>query len=180
MMLKNYRLGKLLSDGIITLEPCDIHNVDLLVKWFLDPVAQGPYKRVPSMSSEEMRKLFFHSPDRWYFLIKHSSDGRPLGRFYYRAWYFHEDPSKIDWELNIFIANPADRGKGYGSAAQKIAAHFLLGLPHTHSVFAYAFTSNRPEQRALEKAGFENKGLLPSPYYRVKLPPEECMLFVLK
>jgi len=179
-MFRNHKTGTPLSDEIVTLEPCYEQNVDLLVRWSLDPIAQGPYKRVPTMNNKDMRKLFLNSPDRWYFLIKDSKNGRPLGRFYYRAWHFHEDLNKIDWELNIFIANPVDRGKGYGSDAQKLAARFLLSLSQTHSVFAYTFTTNVPEQRALEKIGFENNGLLPSPYFRVKLPPNDCLLFVLK
>ncbi|MFW9843107.1 MAG: GNAT family N-acetyltransferase [Candidatus Thorarchaeota archaeon] len=179
-MSGNNRIGSPLSDESVILEPCDEQNVDLLVKWSLDPIAQGPYKRVPTMNRKDMRKLFLNSPDRWYFLVKDRSNGRPLGRFYYRAWHFHENSHKIDWELNIFIANPVDRGKGYGSTAQKLATNFLLNLPQTHSVFAYTFTTNIPEQRALEKIGFENKGLLPSPYFRVKLPPHDCLLFVLK
>jgi RimJ/RimL family protein N-acetyltransferase len=101
-----------------------------------------------------------------------------LGRFYYRAWRFHPDSEKIDWELNIFIADPAERGKGYGTATQALASKFLLQLQETHSVFAYTFVTNEGEQRALQKAGFEEAGRMPSAYYRVKLPPEACVLYV--
>jgi RimJ/RimL family protein N-acetyltransferase len=171
-------LGSPLRDETVTLEPVDEHNVDLLVRWTLDPVAQGPYKRVPAMTAEALRDLFLYSADRWYFLIRRTADQKPLGRFYYRAWRFHPEPERIDWELNIFIADPVERGKGYGTAAQTLALEFLLQRQETHSVFAYTFATNAAERRALQKAGFEEAGRMPSSYYRVKLPPEECVLYV--
>ncbi len=173
------QIGSELSNEIITLVPVDSENVDILVKWSLNPIAQGPYKRVPSLTPDEMRKQFLRSPDRWYFLIRHNIDNRSLGRFYYRAWNFNKESKEIDWELNIFIADPAERGKGYGTISQKLAVDFLRKLEETRSIFAYTFSANEAEQRALLKIGFENRGPLPSQYYQVKLPPEPCLLFVL-
>ena len=174
------RLGKPLGGEIVILEPASAGNVELLVKWTLDPVAQGPYKRVPRMTPDELRALFLHSSDRWYFLIRRTSDLRPLGRFYYRAWRFQPDFDRIDWELNLFIADPKDRGQGYGTSVQTLATEFLLQLAETCSVFAYTFEANVTERRALQKIGFEEIGLMPHPYYRVKLPPEPCVLYVRK
>ena len=130
------------------------------------------------MTPDELHFLFLHDPDRWYFLIRSTGDLKPLGRFYYRAWRFHPGPEQIDWELNILIADPAERSRGRGTAAQALASEFLLRLRETHSVFAYTFATNKAERRALQKAGFEEAGLMPSAYYRVKLPPEECVLYV--
>jgi len=85
----------LLTDQFVTLEPADSLNVDLLVKWTLNPIAQGPYKRVPYMTAEQLRTLFLRAPDGRYFLIKRAADGKPLGRFYWRAWHF-DLPHKVD------------------------------------------------------------------------------------
>ncbi|MBN1810750.1 MAG: hypothetical protein JXA14_02830 [Anaerolineae bacterium] len=41
-----------LRNEVVVLEPAGADNVELLVKWTLDPVAQGPYKRVPEMTPE--------------------------------------------------------------------------------------------------------------------------------
>jgi RimJ/RimL family protein N-acetyltransferase len=172
------RLGRPLRNEIVILEPAGADNVELLVKWTLDPVAQGPYKRVPKMTPDELRALFLHSLDRWYFLIRRTSDLKPLGRFYYRAWRFQSNSDMIDWELNPLIADPTDRGRGCGTAVQALAAEFLLQLAETHSVFAYTFEENVAERRALQKAGFEEVGRMPHPYYRVKLPSETCVLYV--
>lgn len=168
----------MLKNEIVTLEPADHQNVDLLVRWTLDPVAQGPYKRVPRMTAAQLHDLFLHSSDRQYFLIRRTANRKPLGRFYWRAWRFGSSYEIIDWELNIFIAEPHDRGKGYGTAVQKLALDYLLQQPETRSVFAYTYAMNKAERRSLEKAGFKEKGYLPHPYYRVSLPPEKSVLYV--
>jgi RimJ/RimL family protein N-acetyltransferase len=170
-----------LGDKLVTLEPADATNVELLVRWTLDPMAQGPHKRVPDMTADELRTLFLDNPDRQYFLIRRSANGHPLGRFYWRAWRFRESPAEIDWELNIFLADPLERGQGYGAAVQRLASDYLLALPATRSVFALTFWANVAEQRALIKAGFREEGLLPHVHYRVhrtELSEQPCLLFV--
>jgi RimJ/RimL family protein N-acetyltransferase len=170
-----------LENELVTLEPADTTNVELLVRWTLDPIAQGPHKRVPDMTADELRTLFLTTPDRQYCLIRRSADGHPLGRFYWRKWRFMESLAEIDWELNIFLADPLDRGKGYGAAVQLLASDYLLAFPETRSVFAFTFLANVAEQRALIKAGFRNEGLLPHAHYRVhraELSEQPCLLFV--
>jgi hypothetical protein len=46
-----------LGDKLVTLEPADTTNVELLVRWTLDPIAQGPHKRIPewSVAADERR-----------------------------------------------------------------------------------------------------------------------------
>ncbi len=145
--------ASLLHHPLVTLVPADEQNVDLLVRWTLDPVAQGPYKRVPMLTAAELRDLFLHRADRQYFLIRRTADGHPLGRFYYRAWRLGGDAGSIDWELNLLIADPRERGKGYGTAAQQAVVNYLLERPETRSVFAYTYVINTAERRALEKVG---------------------------
>jgi len=59
-----------LQNDRVILEPASEANVDLLVRWTLDPVAQGPYKRVPEMSAAQLRELFLHERSREYFVIR--------------------------------------------------------------------------------------------------------------
>ena len=168
-----------MADDLVAMEPASPKNVDLLIRWTLDPVAQGPFKRVPAMSSEELRSQFLADADRSYFVLRRSLNWDPLGRFYWRAWRFSgsADPS-VDWELNILIADPKERGKGYGTAAQRLAASYLAACSETKSVFAFTLVGNAGEQRALIKAGFVEKGLMPNERYPVVLPTEPCVLFV--
>ena len=167
-----------LRNHLVELEPVNAGNVELLIKWTLDPVAQGPYKRVPSLDSDELRKLFLDSQDRQYFLIRRATDACPLGRFYWREWRFAEHSAGIDWELNIFLADPHKRGKGYGTAVQHLAADYLMTQSETRSIFAFTFETNRAERRALIKAGFREAGFLPNPRYPVNVPSDPCVLFI--
>jgi RimJ/RimL family protein N-acetyltransferase len=169
------------ADNLATLEPADATNVERLIRWTLDPIAQGPHKRVPDMTADELRTLFLDNPDRQCFLIRRSADGHPLGRFYWRAWRLSESPAEIDWELNIFLADPLERGRGYGAAVQRLASAYLLARPETRSVFAFTFLANVAEQRALLNAGFREEGLLPHAHYhghRAELSEQPCLLFV--
>src|SRR5262245_22041620 len=173
------RLRRILADDLVALEPAGPRNVDLLVRWSLDPIAQGPFKRVPNLSTDELRSLFLADPDRSYFVLRRCSDATPIGRFYWREWRFGgpSDPL-VDWELNIFLADPRERGKGYGTAAQRLAASYLEALPETRSLFAFTLADNNAERRALLKAGFLDRGLMPNEGYPVVLPIELCQLFV--
>jgi RimJ/RimL family protein N-acetyltransferase len=75
------------------------------------------------------------------------------------------------------LADPRERGKGYGTAAQEAVTNYLLEREDTRSVFAYTRVTNKAERRALEKAGFEETGPLPHEHYRVELPPQPCVLY---
>ena len=173
------RLRRILADDWVALEPAGPRNVDLLIRWTLDPVAQGPYKRVPALSTEDLRSLFLRDLDRNYFVVRRASDAAAIGRFYWRAWRFrHPNDELVDWELNILVADPRERGKGYGTAAQRLAASYLAARPETRSVFAFTLTDNSAERRALLKAGFLDRGPMPNEGYPVVLPTEPCRLFV--
>jgi RimJ/RimL family protein N-acetyltransferase len=167
-----------IGNSLVTLEPADSSNIDLLIDWTLDPIAQGPYKRVPALSVEELRHAFLLAQDRQYFVIRRADNGKPIGRFYWRAWRFHGPDSPIDWELNILLADPADRGRGFGSAVQRMAAEYLVARRDPRSVFAFTLTVNEAERGALLKAGFHERGTLPQARYPVTLPKEPCVLFV--
>ena len=167
-----------LENQLVRLEPANVGNVRLLIEWTLDPIAQGPYKRVPSLDANGLRRLFLDSQDRQYFLIRRATDASPLGRFYWRAWQFGKLSARIDWELNILLADPHERGKGYGTAVQHLAADYLVTLSETRSIFAFTLETNRAERRALVKAGFQERGLLPNSRYPVELPSDPCILFV--
>jgi len=172
------KLCPTLADALVTLDPASPENVNLLIRWTTDPIAQGPYKTVPPLTTDELRSLLLADPDRSYFVIRRSSDAAPLGRFYWRAWRFSgpSDPL-VDWELNIFLADPGERGKGYGTGAQRLAASHLAARPETKSVFAFTLVRNGAERRALLKAGFLDRGLMPNDRYPVILPTEPCVLF---
>ena len=73
--------------------------------------------------------------------------------------------------MNIFLAAPAERGKGYGTEVQRLAREHLEAKRETYSVFAVTEEDNQGERRALEKAGFGYAGSLRNDYYRVPQGP---------
>ena len=172
--------SNILKNNLVTLDPASEDNVALLIKWTLDPIAQGEYKIVPKMTNKELEELFLRSQDRHYFLIR-SEKNKPIGRLYYREWKFNDHHEKTDWELNIIIGEPTERGKGYGTESQCLITNYLMGLNETNSIFAYTMSGNISEQKTLEKLGFKRKGYLPSDYYKVnlgRLKSEEFVLYV--
>lgn len=161
----------------VTLEPASEETADLLVRWSLDPIANGPFKRVPPLAPVQLRELILQSPDRQYFLVRLVPSGLAVGRFYWRAWRFSPEAKCTDYELNILVAQPEQRGRGVGTAVQRLAVTHLLSRPETHSVFAYTHIDNHAERRALVRAGLQDLGLLPHSYYRLPQPEFPCVLF---
>ncbi len=63
-------------------------------------------------------------------------------------------------EFGIAIHNPENLGKGYGTDATRVmlwVAFHILGL---NSVFLRTFDSNQRAQKAYERAGFKNAGVM--------------------
>lgn len=65
----------------------------------------------------------------------------------------------LAWRIGITIL-PEHRGKGHGSAAQRLLAERLLQTTPSNRVEADTSVHNIAEQRALENAGFVREGIL--------------------
>ena len=71
------------------------------------------------------------------------------------------------WCWNIGIALLPDfRGRGLGTAAQRLLVHYLFGSTPAVRVEAYTDVKNVAEQRALEKVGFAREGVLRAVQFR--------------
>jgi RimJ/RimL family protein N-acetyltransferase len=68
-------------------------------------------------------------------------------------------PNGECWNIGIWIV-PEARGRGHGSAAQRLAAAYLFEHTMCERVEAGTESTNVAEQRALEKAGFTKEGVL--------------------
>lgn len=74
--------------------------------------------------------------------------------------YFNGPPPNGDcWFIGLWV-DPARRGKGHGSAAQRLVAAYLFEHTKTERVQAITESENSAEQKALEKAGFSHEGVL--------------------
>ena len=76
------------------------------------------------------------------------------------------NPGSRAWNIGIGLS-PGTRGHGVGAVAQRLLAEWLLDTSDLDRVEASTDVENVPEQRALEKAGFTQEGILRSAQERV-------------
>ncbi len=63
------------------------------------------------------------------------------------------------WEMGVVLA-PEHRGRGVGTAAQRLLVEYLFETTPRHRICAWTEVDNVAEQRALEKVGFRREGVL--------------------
>ncbi|MEV0379225.1 GNAT family protein [Nonomuraea sp. NPDC050643] len=63
------------------------------------------------------------------------------------------------WSMGLIVA-PEHRGRGHGTRAQRLIAHYLFDHSLANRIEASTEITNVAEQRALEKAGFTREGVL--------------------
>jgi RimJ/RimL family protein N-acetyltransferase len=91
-------------------------------------------------------------------LIERIADGRPIGTLFLRVVPYGPNSESNAWMIGIEL-EPAARGQGHGTEAQRLAAEYLFETTDAHRVEAYTDVANIAEQRALEKAGFRREGV---------------------
>jgi RimJ/RimL family protein N-acetyltransferase len=69
-------------------------------------------------------------------------------------------------DLGISL-QPAARGQGHGSRAQRMLARYLFATTAVHRVQASTDVRNLAEQRALERAGFSREGVARGAQWRL-------------
>jgi RimJ/RimL family protein N-acetyltransferase len=83
------------------------------------------------------------------------------------------------WAIGIALA-PEFRGRGYGSAAQRLLVQYLFAHTQVNRVEAITEITNVGEQRALEKAGFTREGILRGATYRAGRWHDQVIYSVLR
>jgi RimJ/RimL family protein N-acetyltransferase len=115
----------------------------------------GP--RDPDLTPGTMQVLFL--------VVARSSDGTPVGRVEWHAERYGPNRGSRAWNIGISLM-PAQRGRGYGTQAQRLLAAYLFQTTDAMRVEAGTDVENIAEQRALEKAGFAREGVLRSAQFR--------------
>ncbi|HEX3705171.1 MAG TPA: GNAT family protein [Mycobacteriales bacterium] len=92
-------------------------------------------------------------------LVVVDDSGEPVGEVSWRLTLNGPPPYGECWNIGIWIA-PDARGKGHGSAAQRLLAEYLFAHTLRERVEAGTELGNVGEQRALENAGFTREGVL--------------------
>ena len=86
------------------------------------------------------------------------ADGVPVGGVSYRPVSYGGTLGNLAWNFGIGLV-PEARGRGIGSAAQRLLAEHLFATTELDRVEATTDVDNLAEQRALEKSGFLREGV---------------------
>jgi RimJ/RimL family protein N-acetyltransferase len=68
-------------------------------------------------------------------------------------------PAGVTYEIGVGVA-PEHRGQGIGTAAQELLVEYLLDYTTAHRIGALTNEGNVAEQKALERLGFRQEGLM--------------------
>ena len=92
-------------------------------------------------------------------------DGTPIGSVSWHSVGYGPNRRSRAWNIGITIL-PEHRGRGHGTAAQRMLADHLFATTDANRVEASTDTRNLAEQRSLERAGFRREGVLRGAQYR--------------
>lgn len=136
----------------MTLELCQIYFQDFQndAAIYMDMSKFAPYRY-----QKEAVDAFFRrqtTPDRRYFAIMVA--GQPVGELVLK---------RIDFEkscctMGIHLQNDGVKGKGYGTAAERLALRYAFTELMLQTVYADTVRKNTRSRHVLEKVGFEPIG----------------------
>lgn len=141
----------------IRLRPMVEADLDLLEYLFNDPAAAGDYGWFGYRNPGSMRQRFaagLIGEDHGSLAIE--AGGRFAGEVQWHP--VRLGPGSQAWNLGISLL-PDQRGRGYGTRAQRLLAEYLFAHTQVNRVEAGTEVTNLAEQRSLEKAGFTREGV---------------------
>jgi RimJ/RimL family protein N-acetyltransferase len=145
-------------------------DIDRMLAWRNDPEFESSYGDFLQMHrrSVPLRERWLGDgllgEDTGHLVI--CLDGAPVGVLQWHTVGY--GPNTGSRALNFGISvDPAVRGRGVGSRAQRLLADYLFAHTVVHRVEASTDVTNVAEQRALEKAGFRREGILRGAQFRL-------------
>jgi RimJ/RimL family protein N-acetyltransferase len=150
----------------VELRPVEEAEYPLIHRWANDPAVAGEHDILRPVSLDDVRRRY--SRDRALTaeggaLLIVRKDGVPVGMVScHPVSYGVYSPA---FNIGIEI-EPAERGHGFGSEAQRLFADYLLATFPIGRVEASTDIENIAEQRALERAGFTREGVARSASWR--------------
>jgi RimJ/RimL family protein N-acetyltransferase len=144
----------------VRLRPIAAKDLDLLEQLFEDPVEAGEFgffgHRNPGALRRQWAEQGFLSPQGGRLAVV-GEDDRFIGEVQWRE--VMQGPASPCWNIGIGLLT-AERGKGYGTRAQRLLAEYLFAHTRVNRVEASTEVINTAEQRALERAGFTREGVI--------------------
>lgn len=144
----------------VALGTLDASMLPLVQRWDNDPftveLGGAPFAPIsPERSAADWTDLLSGERRAWAgFSILALPDLRPVGHLNVRDF---DTPNRTA-EFGILIGDPADRGRGYGTEATRLALRYAFDLLGVHNVWLDTTSANPAAIRAYEKAGFREIG----------------------
>jgi RimJ/RimL family protein N-acetyltransferase len=152
-------------DGQVALRPAGEDDLSWLASRRDGPAATGPHEWHGWNDLQRARRQWAESgllgDDRGTLIVVNGTDR--LGTITWRK--VQTGPTAFNWAIGIGLA-PEFRGRGYGSAAQRLLVRYLFAHTQANRIEATTEITNVAEQRALEKAGFTREGVLRGTTFR--------------
>ena len=114
----------------------------------------------PAEAAEQLR-----GPQGGVLFIEPVPEGEPIGTISYRPVRYGPNDESSAWQLGIEIGRD-DRGRGFGSEAQRLIAEWLLETTPANRIEAQTDIENVAESRSLERAGFTRECVLRGAQFR--------------
>jgi RimJ/RimL family protein N-acetyltransferase len=147
------------------LRPFDEADLVMCDRSVTDPDFVGPFEWVGFGVPQQYRRrwtddrLLGSSP---YNLVVADDGDAPIG---WVNWRDTERAGPGAWEIGVLIV-PEMRGRGAGTAAHRLVVDYLFATTPAHRIWAGTEVDNIAEQRALERSGFLQEGLLRGHHFR--------------
>ncbi len=152
-------------DVEVLLRPVAEDDLTMLELLSNDPAATGPHEwhgwRDPGMWRRGWADTGLLGDSGGVLMV--DCDGDRAGTVSWRRT--QTGPTCYCWSIGIGLA-PEYRGRGVGSAAQRLLVRYLFAHTQVNRVQAETEITNIAEQRSLEKAGFTREGVLRGAMYR--------------
>ncbi len=144
----------------IHLRPIGESDLSVLERLAVDPLISGPFDwhgfGDPGALRRRLAEDGFLGRDPHNLAVALDQDDGCIGDVSWLA--IPTGPTSACWNIGVTIL-PEFRGKGYGTAAQRLLAEYLFATTTVNRVEAGTDVDNVAEQRALEKARFIREGV---------------------
>lgn len=152
--------------SLVRLRPLTLDDVDHMMAWVNDPDVVGNlavFAGKPITRAEEVayvERMLASKEDR-VFAIERAGDGAYLGNVGLHQIHWRSRVGRIA----CIIGARAEMGRGYGSAAIRLALDHAFDVLELHKVWLMVFASNVRSRGIYARIGFVDEGVLREEYF---------------
>ncbi len=161
-------MSHIIGSGRVYLRPFESTDAELYRRWRADadPMSlAGWHERAPLSLAQVQQRITRLTEEQGKelvtFLICLVADDRPIGE----VMLVDLDHRNGSAQLGIFIGEPGEWGKGYGTDAVNAIVDFGFAELRLERIWLNVWTENPRAQRAYEKAGFVHEGTIRNDRY---------------